>query len=127
MSRVSGGVIDEVNDNKQDSESHWYKASLGKVYIPYTSNKRPDKDFVNAVCKVQSRESHKMSANERNSVKKCLKQPLGAATTTNVKKYLLLNGSSRREMNRERERENLTKSASSRKKRMTMAWTMLLV
>ena len=45
-------LIDEVNDNKQDSESHWYKALFGKVYIPYTSNKRPDKNFVNAVCKV---------------------------------------------------------------------------
>ena len=42
-------LIAEATDNCNDESSCWYKNSFEDTYIPFTSEKRPDKDFVNSV------------------------------------------------------------------------------
>ena len=67
-------LIAEATDNRNDESSCWYKNSFGDIYIPFTSEKRPNKDFVNAVCKVQARKKHELTRNEMKSVEKWFKR-----------------------------------------------------
>ena len=65
-------LIVESSDNCDNVSSCWYKNFFGTTNIPYTSDKQTDKYFVNAVCKVQARETHELTNKERDCVRKWL-------------------------------------------------------
>ena len=46
-------MIEKVNGNRDNEDSHWCDKTFGDTYIPSASAKRLNQDFANAVCSVQ--------------------------------------------------------------------------
>lgn len=69
-------LIDELIDESETKStvpgSHWYRNPLTKEYIASDSRKISDKDFVNAVSKLQKRQANTLTPAERRKVQKFL-------------------------------------------------------
>ena len=77
-------LSDEVNENCDNQDSHWYNNTFGGTYIPSDSAKRPNQDFINAVCKMQNRQKDKLISRETRAVKKWVGKKKVASSLANA-------------------------------------------
>ena len=66
--KLQDDLLNVIDDDNDDETSHWYEATFGGTYIPSDSKKRPDQDFLDAVCKYQGRQTDKLNKKEKRAV-----------------------------------------------------------
>jgi len=77
-------LILTAEEGRSNAISPWYRNTFGKVYISPDSTKRPDRTFANAVCKMQKRQAHTLSVDEKLAINKWLEKPAGNEVQSNL-------------------------------------------